>query len=197
MSRRRPQVCRIRRIVGVVTVLTVAATCTAKTLSAQVGALQPDEIAICRVLLRHPEFSGRGPSLAPVVLLREIRGGFEVLLHATRLVEHWRSLSHQDTRDAFMRAANWTNSAVLPGEFEAGPGVTVVESSEMVSCLGAPSDVAERQTFLYRVGFSTDRQQAITAIANCWTGRAVLFQRTSEGWHAVEALVTWNLPNRR
>jgi hypothetical protein len=65
---------RIRRIVGVVTDLTVAATCTAKTLSAQVGPLQPDEIAIYGVLLRHPEFSGRGPSFAPVVLLREVRG---------------------------------------------------------------------------------------------------------------------------
>jgi hypothetical protein len=180
-----------------VTVLTFASVTSAKTLSAQTGALQADEIAIYRVLLRHPEFSGRGLSLAPVVLLRDVRGEFGVILSAATLFNEWQSLSYQGTRDAFLRAARSTNSAMLPGEFEAGPGVTVVEPPRIVSCLGAPSDVAERQTFLFRVGFSSDRQQAITAISNCWTGRAVLFQRTSEGWHAVEALVTWTLPNRR
>ena len=188
---------RIRRIAGVLTLLMFASTSTPKTLSAQTGPLQSDEISIYRVLLRHPEFSGRGPSLAPVVILREIRGAFGFVLSAATLFHDWQSLNHQDTRDAFLLAAKPTNSAMLPGEFEAGPGVTVVEPPGIVSCLGAPSDVAERQTFLYRVGFSSDRQQAITAISNCWSGRAVLFQRTSEGWHAVEALVTWNLPPRR
>src|SRR5262245_57732599 len=106
---------RNRRIAAVLTVLTFASVTTAKTLSAQTGALQADEIAIYRVLLRHPEFSGRGPSLAPVVLLRDVRGAFGVILSAATLFNDWQSLNYQDTRDAFLLAARSTNSAMLPG----------------------------------------------------------------------------------
>jgi hypothetical protein len=51
-------------------------------------------------------------------------------------------LNYQGTRDAFLRAARSTNSAMLPGEFEAGPGVTVVEP------LGSSHALAHRQMSL-------------------------------------------------
>jgi hypothetical protein len=164
-----------------VTVLTFASVTSAKTLSAQTGALQADEIAIYRVLLRHPEFSGRGLSLAPVVLLRDVRGEFGVILSAATLFNEWQSFELSRHEGCVPASGEIDQFRDATRRVRSRPRRDRSGAARIVSCLGAPSDVAERQTFLFRVGFSNDRQQAITAISNCWTGRESCFSEQAKG----------------